>query len=60
MGDGAAAMNGAANKAVVARAVDEVINGGNLDAVHELYAPASPRRRRHGWDRSGRHSRMLK
>jgi predicted ester cyclase len=28
---------GAANKALVARAVDQVINGGNLDAVDELY-----------------------
>ena len=27
------------NKRLVARAVTEVINGGNLDAVHALYAP---------------------
>lgn len=29
----------AANKALVARAVAEVINGGNLDAVDEPHAP---------------------
>ena len=29
----------AANKALVARAVAEVINGGDLDVVDELYAP---------------------
>ena len=28
-----------ANKALVARAVDEVINGGRLDVVDQLYAP---------------------
>src|SRR5688500_12284686 len=27
------------NKRLVARAIDEVINGGDLDAVDELYAP---------------------
>jgi predicted ester cyclase len=28
------------NKAVVRRAVDEVLNAGNLDAIDELYSPA--------------------
>lgn len=34
------ARSDAKNKPVVARAVAEVINAGNLDAVDELYAPA--------------------
>jgi hypothetical protein len=33
-------MSTEANKQVVARAVDEVINSGNLDAVDQLYDPA--------------------
>lgn len=37
--DGGAVVDGAANKAVVARAVDQVINGGDLAAVEELYDP---------------------
>ena len=34
-------MSVADNKRLVARAVEEVINGGNLDAVDRLYAPES-------------------
>ena len=33
-------MSVADNKLLVTRAIEEVINGGNLDAVDELYAPA--------------------
>jgi hypothetical protein len=39
MGDGGARLDSTANKAVVVRAVELVINGGNLDAVDELYDP---------------------
>jgi predicted ester cyclase len=39
MSDTEAEVNSAANKSVVARAVVEVINGGNLAAVDELYDP---------------------
>lgn len=38
MGEGSAGVDSAANKAVVARAVDQVINGGDL-AVDERYDP---------------------
>ena len=39
MDPGTAAVSVADNKALVARAVAEVINGGALDAVDQLYAP---------------------
>jgi hypothetical protein len=39
MGDSSAGVDPAANKAVVARAVELVVNGGDLDAVDELYDP---------------------
>jgi SnoaL-like polyketide cyclase len=39
--DAGAVVDGATNKAVVARAVERVINGGDLDAVDELYDPGT-------------------